>query len=86
MNKCISCGVSLPPLNGSEENDFAVECEHCEAHEEETDDYECEYCGGDHSSFLCKHITRFDDMDCFKCGETFFFRDGSCSACGNKQY
>lgn len=47
MNKCISCGGSLSPLNGSEENDFAIECEYCEEHEEEIDDYECEHFGGD---------------------------------------
>ncbi len=26
MNRCISCGSVLSPLNGVEENDFAVEC------------------------------------------------------------
>lgn len=26
---CLSCGDKLPPLNGSEENDFAFLCEEC---------------------------------------------------------
>lgn len=26
---CIHCGGELPPLNGSEENDFCFICEYC---------------------------------------------------------
>lgn len=48
MSRCVSCGEILPPLNGSEESDFAIECEYCEAHEEETYDCECEHCRGDY--------------------------------------
>ena len=30
MNECcLSCGDELPPLNGSEENDFSFLCEIC---------------------------------------------------------
>lgn len=50
------------------------------------DDMDCLHCGGNHSSIFCSELKRFDDMDCFKCGETFFFRTGECSSCGNKQY
>lgn len=27
--RCLECGAVLPPLNGTEENDFAHFCEHC---------------------------------------------------------
>lgn len=94
MSKCVNCGGNLPPLNGCEENDFRSECEHCEIEselfDEEEDEYHqgpvCEHCHGDHSSYLCTFVTRFDDMDCLKCGETFFLRNGSCSKCGFQQY
>lgn len=38
MSKCISCGDQLPPLNGSEENDFRSECEECEIELENSED------------------------------------------------
>lgn len=34
MGRCVTCGCKLPPLNGCEENDFAVECEYCQEFED----------------------------------------------------
>lgn len=38
MRKCTACGITLPPLNGCEENDFRYECEECEINSHELEE------------------------------------------------
>ena len=38
MRLCIICSGGLPPLDGSEENDFATTCETCELDQENEDE------------------------------------------------